>query len=182
MRARNLRLIVAAVALFLHKPLAWAEPLTVEQAYADIPHVRPIFNFPIERLPDNEAAYLKELFYWIDRAVKERVETYLWLTSDSRKGDPVDEYPEILAGLERLKPPAKLADVHALTLEAVREHQMLFQGWRSDPTTVSMIDPLVGRSSQNLHTAYSRIVQIYDKVNPKNRQAFYDYFCCLDFL
>ena len=156
--------------------------MTIEQAYAAIPHRRTIFDPGIANMGPNEAAYLKALFSLIDLAVKERVETLLWLQSNGAKGDGWDDYDMILSRLNNLRAPANLQTVHQLVIDAIQEHRDVLRQWRQAPSTVSMNHPLVQSSSRKLYQAYGMVTQLYGKEQPRNQQAFYDTFCCLDFL
>lgn len=165
--------------------IAWSTPvdaMTIEQAYATIPHRRTAFDPTIASMAPNEASYLKELFNLIDLAVKERVETLSWLQSQGAKGEGTDEYDSILLRLHHLQVPGRLQTVHQLVTEAIQEHRDILREWRKAPETISMTHPLVRSSSQKLYQAYGMVMQLYAKEQPRNQQAFYDYFCCLDFL
>ncbi len=156
--------------------------MTVEQAYAAIPHERTVFNPAMASMAPDEAAYLKELFAIIDLAVKERVETLLWLQSGGTRGDEVDEYDMILGRLKSLPVPGKLLQVHQLVTDAIQEQCNVLREWRKAPKQLSMQHPLVHSSSRKLYQAYGGVIQLYSKEDTRNLQAFYDYFCCLDFL
>ena len=156
--------------------------MTIEQAYAAIPHKRPVFEFAIARLSPDEAPYLKELFTVIDLAVKERVETLAWLQSRGSQGENFDQYDEIIWRLQSLQVPQRLQPVHQLVTEAIQDQRDVLRSWRASPQAVSMSHPLVQGSSQKLHQAYGDVIRLYRTDHPKNQEAFYNYFCCLDFL
>ena len=179
---RQIRYLIMMGALLATDPNAWAAAMTPEQAYAAIPHQRPIFDVSAATMPAHEAAYLRQLFGVIDLAVKERVETLVWLQSRHAQGDGVDDYDALLARLSALEPPAKLRLVHRLVSEAIQEHRDVLRQWRRSPAAISMNHPLVRSSSQKLYQAYGRLIKIYATEHPRNLQAFYDYFCSLDFL
>ena len=173
--------VVALVVFAIALPTSVAA-MTIEQAYAAIPHRRTMFDPSIATMGPNEASYLKELFSLIDLAVKERVETLLWLRSGGAQGDASDEYDTILMRLEHLSVPGRLQGVHRSVTEAIQEQRDVLREWRTEPTTISMEHPLVHSASKKLYQAYGMVIQLYSKEAPRNQQAFYDYFCCLDFL
>ncbi len=168
--------------LVAHTPLVCAEPMTVEQAYAAVAHPHLIFNPHVTSAPQDESRYLTQLFHLIDLAVKERVETLAWIQSGGARGDGTDDYGRLLAQFRSLQPPAKLAMVHTLTLSAIQEQRTALTEWKAHPQHVSMSHPLVNSSSQKLHQAYNAVVSLYRTENRQNQAAFYNYFCCLDFL
>ena len=168
--------------LALRTSVACAEPMTIEQAYATVAHPYLIFNPHLTTAPQDESRYLIQLFHLIDLSVKERVETLTWIQSHGARGDDTDAYGRLLAQFRALTPPAKLASVHQLTLSAIQEQRAVLNEWRAHPEQVSMNHPLVHSSSQKLHQAYNAVVSLYHAENRQNQAAFYNYFCCLDFL
>ena len=164
---------------------AWMSPvsaITIEQAYATIHSQRAVFDPSLTTMGGDESWHLDHLFRLIDLSVKERVETLLWIQSGGREGDGADEYESILQQLHTLQPPQQLAVVHQLVLGAIEEQRDVLREWRNAPERVSMHHPLVLSSSGKLHEAYNRVMQLYPQEDYHNRQAFYDYFCCLDFI
>ena len=182
MRLRTV-LTILSIAAALPCP---ASAMTVEEAYAAIPHQRPMFNSSIARMGNSEAEYLKQLFEVIDLAVRERVETMAWLVSRGVSGDGVDGYERLLARLFYLQPPARLQLVHRLVTEAIEQQRDVLREWRNGPAMqgrpLPMQHPLVQSSSQKLQQAYDEVLRLFPAEDRRNQQAFFDYFCSLDFL
>ena len=180
---RALRNLTAAAAL-VFSPCAYAA--TIEQAYAALNHQRPVFSPVISSLPESESEYLAQLFGVIDQAVVQRVELMTWLAGKGSSPEPLDDYDAILYQLSALRPPTKLADVNHLVMEAVEEQRDLLRQWKQEPRTfvweTARHHPLIASSSQKLHHAFNHVIQLYPQEHQKNREAFYDYFCCLDIL
>ena len=182
-RGPSVTLIIAVLAASLHAP-AWG--MTIEEAYAAIPHQRPLFDRSIAQMAYEEADYLERLFEVIDLAVRERVETVAWLQSHGTSGENSDDYDVLLRRLHTLTVPERLKTIHRLVEEAVREHQDVLKEWRSTPERyggeLPMDHPLIRSSSQKLHEAYGEVLRLFPREDERNRQAFYDFFCSLDFL
>lgn len=149
-------------------------------------HQRPVFSTVSTTLPENEAAYLAALFNVIDQAVAQRVSIMTWLAGKATSPEPFDDYDAILFQLKTLRPPKKLAVVQQLVFAAIGEQRDLIRQWKSRPRAfvweTVRHHPKIASSSQKLHHAYARVVELYPQEHQKNRDAFYDYFCCLDFL
>ena len=160
--------------------------MTVEQAYASLSHQRPVFSPMIASMPENESAYLTQLFSVIDQAVVQRVGIMTWLAGKGTSSEPFDDYDAILFQLSALRPPMKLTDVHHLVIEAVEEQRDLIRAWKQEPRVfaweTARRHPLVSSSSQKLHHAFDHVIRLYPQEHQKNREAFHDYFCCLDIL
>ena len=160
--------------------------MTVEEAYMTLSHHRPMFNPTMAHIADDESLYLRQLFDIIDRAVRERVQTMAWLQSTAASAEPSDQYNELISRLWALQPPSRLAHVHQVVREAIEEQRDVLRQWRplrgTSEHVVTMQHPLVQDSSRKLHQVYDEIVQLFPGAGEHNRQAFYDYFCCLDFL
>ena len=177
--------IVFLAALIAALPLT-AQAMTIEQAYSMLSHQRPVFSPVIGLMPENESAYLTQLFGIIDQAVVQRVGTMTWLAGKGESPEPFDDYDAILFQLSVLRPPKKLLTVHQLTVQAIEEQRDLIRQWKKEPRVFvwenARNHPLIVSSSQKLHHAYNHVMELYPQEHQKNREAFYDYFCCLDFL
>src|SRR5262245_59586149 len=136
-----------------------ARAMSVDEAYASIPHRRTVFDRRTATMPADEADVLQRLFALVDRAIVARV---------TRSG-----YEPLLAELRALDPPARLRHVHALVIEAVvAEHAYLTTNQQGAVQT----------ASARLHEAYAELLRLFPDESPHNRDAFFDYLCALDFL
>ena len=183
MQKRFFALLAMGLLLSVSPP---AQAMTTEQAYSVLRHQRPVFSPGIASIPENESAYLAQLFSVIDQAVAQRVGIMSWLAGKGAGPEPFDDYDAILFQLSALRPPKKLLAVHQLTTQAIEEQRDLIRQWKKQPRVFVWENvrnnPLISSSSQKLHQAYNHVMELYPQEHQKNREAFYDYFCCLDFL
>ncbi len=179
-------IISALLATVLITPHVTASAMTVEEAYMTLSHQRPIFNPSIAKMADDESLYLRQLFQIIDQAVRERVQTMAWLQSATANTEPPDQYNDLLSHLSALRPPHRLNAVHQLLREAIEEQRDVLREWRPlhgiAPHAMSMQHPLVQDSSRKLYQVYDEVLRLFPGEDQRNRQAFHDYFCCLDLL
>ena len=184
MHKRHLCGFAITAALWALPSIGWA--MAPEQAYALLRHQQPVFSPGFSSAPHDEAAYLAQFFAIIDQAVVQRVELMTWLAGKGQSDEPFDRYDDLLFQLKSLQAPARLREVQALTREAVEEQRDVIREWRRQPQIfvweLAAKDPRVASSSLKLHQAFNRVITLYPTEHEKNRQAFYDFFCCLDFL
>ena len=148
----------AATVVVLALLVRSAAAMSVEDAYASIPHRRTAFDRRAATMDAAEADALARLFTLVDRAIVARV---------TKAGHDV-----VLAELRSLDPPPRLARVHALVTDAVVAERAYLAG---DPAAVQT-------ASARLHEAYGELMRLYPGEGAHNRDAFFDYLCALDFL
>jgi hypothetical protein len=149
--------LTTIAALLLLADSAWG--MSVDDAYASIPHRRTVFDRRAATMPADEADALQRLFAIVDRAIVARV---------TKSG-----YEPLLAELRAFDVPSRLRRVHTLVAEAVlAEHAYLT---RNEPGAVQT-------ASARLHEAYAELMRLFPDESPHNRDAFFDYLCALDFL
>ncbi len=141
----------AILALGLFFGISPAEALTTEQAYAMLRHQQPVFSPVISSMPENESAYLAQLFSIIDQAVVQRVGMMTYLAGKGQSPEPFDDYHAILFQLSVLRPPKKLLAVHQLTVQAIEEQRDLMREWKKEPRVFvwenARNNPLISSSS-----------------------------------
>ena len=135
-----------------------AAAMSVDEAYASIPHRRTVFDRRAALMPADEADCLVRLFALVDRAIVARV---------TKTG-----YEPLLAELRALALPARLQPVQRLVVEAVVAERAYLEGDASAVHTASV----------RLHEAYGHLMRLYPEEGAQNRDAFFDYLCALDFL
>lgn len=173
-------------ALLLALPLA-ASALTVEQAYAAIPHQRTPFDAAGSHLAKGQVDALEQLFNLSDRGMVLRVDG---LDALKRADMPrlraiVRDYAAVLEGLRALRPTQQTRAATDLVLQAVQQHARFFEGKLASGTAAqpdASFTADVHQSSQKLRQAYSLLMAAFPDETPRNRQAFFDYLCALDFL
>ena len=135
-----------------------AGAMSVDEAYASIPHRRTVFDRHAALMPADEADGLVRLFALVDRAIVARV---------TKTG-----YEPLLAELRALALPPRLQPVQRLVVEAVVAERAYLDGEAS----------AVHMASTRLHEAYGQLMRLYPEEGAQNRDAFFDYLCALDFL
>jgi len=172
------------IALLLALPLA-ATALTVEQAYAAIPHQRTVYDASGSRLAKGHIEALDQLFTLSDRGTVLRVEALdaLKRRDTARLRATVRDYASLFDALRQLRPTPQTRAATDLVLQAVQQHQSFFDTkLAAAPRLDSAFTVDVTQSSQKLRQAYSLLMAAFPEETARNRQAFFDYLCALDFL
>jgi hypothetical protein len=164
-------------------------PLTVEQAYAAVPHRRTEFDFRHSSLSAEEARYLAAAFHLIDQGVRARVVGAGELVRDgASRHQPAAHLDELRAALESFAPPRGLEGYHASLLLAFDRESAVFAAWQAAGSAYRYRlrlgdSPDVRSASQALHRAYDELMRRFGaREPPANTKAFFDYHCALDFL
>jgi hypothetical protein len=175
------------IALIAALPLA-ASALTVEQAYAAIPHQRTVFDPGASRLARGQVDALDQLFTLSDRGTVLRVDALdaLKRGDATRLRATVRDYAALLDAMRQIRPTPQTRAATDLVLQAVQQHQSFFDTKLAAPTAGSRLDAAftadVNQSSQKLRQAYNLLMAAFPDETARNRQAFFDYLCALDFL
>lgn len=178
------RFALCALALFLFAaPQAQAESeirqaMTVDEAYAAIPHKKTRFDAAAATMGMAERQLLDIFFGLTDLAVAERVSAMIAIRDGKAYSG---NYDAILARLAALDVPEKLKRAHDLVTQAVRE-QRQYLGLMAAGEAFSRGAPLVHSSHQKLVAAYSELMRLYPQEGAHNRTAFFDHLCALDFI
>ena len=151
-----MRAVALVVLMVLARP---AGAMSVDQAYAAIPHRRTVFDRRAATMSAPEADGLVQLFALVDRAIVARV---------TRAG-----HDAVLTDLRALDLPERLRRVQALVTAAVVAERAY---------VVDSNQGAVQAASANLHEAYAELMRLFPGEDANNRDAFYDYLCALDFL
>lgn len=165
-----------------------AQALTVEEAYAAIPHQRTVFQAGASRLSRAQVESLTRLFALSDQATVLRVEAL----RAYQAGNSV-EFNRALAGygplvdaLKSLRATGDVAPVQDLVLQAMQDHQHFYENRLQDSAGQSkralVFTQEVHQASQKLRRAYGLLMQLYPNELAVNKTAFFDYLCALDFL
>jgi hypothetical protein len=162
--------------------------LSVDAAYAAIPHRRTAMDFASSNMPDQDRRFLEVAFHLIDQAIRLRVSTCQKYSSagigDSK---PISDMDRLIEYLQSTEPPANLAAYQAQLLEALSDQRAFFEEWRlqgSEFHYASAIasHPRVQGASTALRSAYGILMQAYPNESNNNKEAFFDYHCALDFI
>jgi hypothetical protein len=166
-------------------------PLSVEQAYAAIPHRRTRFRFDASPLPLHERRYLEAMFHLIDQGTRVRVVAWQDLFHRGTTAhDPVGKLSELVRQVDGIEPPARLVAYHRQLRTALVQQRGFFQQWlaagagftaRSGAALAA--HPGVQSSSAALRSAYGLLMrELASGLEAQERDAFFDYHCALDFL
>lgn len=165
-----------------------AHAMDVEAAYAAIPHQRTVFDAGKSALTTTQAASLKQLLTWSDKAMVLRVESW-----QAYKAGNLVELKRLLSGYKAvidagntMSTLPELKPVQGLILQAIQGQQAYLEKKLLEKQGSSKADnaftPEVQQASQKLQQAYGLLMQRYPNETRQNKQAFYDYLCALDFL
>ena len=165
---------------------------SVEEAYAAIPHRRTVFRFERSAIEGPEREYLRLMFEAIDRAVVSRVSAYQSFYYEGVDRAELLEGISVLANFveSRITPPKGLEGYHAQVASALNQQKAFFSDWARAGAGFEYREakrlarhPRILGSSQALRSAYGILMSRYGaREDPRNRDAFFDYHCALDFL
>jgi hypothetical protein len=162
--------------------------LTVEQAYAAIPHRRTVWDDSNTTVPAGEKEYLKVIFEVMDQGVAVRVAgLQSFSASQFDSSDPAANYQQLIDFVRSMPVPGRLADFHQKILTALAGQQQFFSEWKSQREQFKYAQqvqshPGVSRASAALRDSYNELMSKYPNESQSNKDAFFDYPCALDFL
>lgn len=163
--------------------------ISVDAAYAAIPHRRTAMDFAASNMPDQDKKFLQIAFHVIDQAIRLRVTAY----QESFKGELSDaqfaDFDTLIDYLENTEAPADLTSYKAHIVRALVDQKAFFQEWKdkgedfqySSPQTVGS-HAKVQSSSAALREGYEILMELYPSEGMVNKAAFFDYHCALDFV
>jgi hypothetical protein len=162
--------------------------LSVEQAYAAIPHRRTVWGENDSTVPAEEKAYLRVIFEVIDQGVAVRVaglQNYSAQQYDAV--DPVDGYDRLIGFARGMTVPPGLAAYHQRILEGLAGQRQFFADWKAERDGFRFAKQIgdhagAHNASAALRAAYNELMSKYPNESAANKDAFFDYHCALDFL
>jgi hypothetical protein len=179
---------VAAVNVHSVDPPAIDSGLSVDQAYAAIPHRRTVWDNSSSAIPADEKVYLRNIFQAMDVGVTVRVAALQNFSAGRFDGaDPVAQYDQLIEFVRGMAVPGPLAGYHQKILDGFTGQRQLFADWKSQreqfPFAQRIGDHPGARNASNaLRAAYGELMAKYPDESPSNKDAFFDYHCALDFL
>jgi hypothetical protein len=164
--------------------------LTVDQAYAAIPHRRTQADLATSSIPATEKAYLDVAFHVVDQAILLRVTAFRqFAAGNTSDGSLLAKMDRLKKFLDEIDPPANLRGYHEHLLKALADQRGFFEDWQMQGSQFSFgapgslaSHPRVQSASGALRAAYSILMQTYPDEAALNKEAFFDYHCALDFL
>lgn len=164
--------------------------LSVDAAYAAIPHRRTAMDFAASNMPNQDRRFLEVAFHLIDQAIRLRVTAYQKFSrGEVRDSQSISEMDQLVDYLQNTEAPASLSSYQAHLLRALSDQRAFFEEWHTQgqqfqygsPQTIGT-HPKVQSASTALREAYGILMKTYPSEGNNNKQAFFDYHCALDFL
>jgi len=162
--------------------------LSVDQAYAAIPHRRTIWIASDSTASPEERAYLITIFQIVDQAIAVRVaglQNYSRGEFDSTNID--NQFDQLLNFTRAMSVPTAFGAYHQDILSALSNERQFFQNWNAERGSFGFAQhyenhPAVRTASNASRAAYSELMNRFPNEPQGNKDAFYDYHCALDFL
>ena len=163
--------------------------MSVEDAYAAIPHRRTAMNFDTSKLSEADRRYLAVAFNVIDQSIRLRVTAYRRFSDSPDAANLISEMDRMIDFMQKVPPPARLTAYHELLTKALSDQRAFFADWQSagqqfqygSPGKLAS-HPKVQSASNELRQAYQILMNEYSGEDSHNQDAFFDYHCALDFL
>jgi hypothetical protein len=164
--------------------------LSVDAAYAAIPHRRTAMNFAASNMPDQDKRFLEVAFHLIDQAIRLRVTAYQKFSrGEVRDSQSTSDMDQLFDYLHNTEAPASLSSYQAHLLQALSDQRAFFEEWHTQgqqfqygsPQTIGS-HTRVQSASAALRAAYGILMETYPSESNNNKAAFFDYHCALDFL
>jgi hypothetical protein len=162
--------------------------ISVEQAYAAIPHRRTVWAESGSTISAEEKAYLTVIFQVVDQAVAVRVAGLQNFSSERFESANIEaEYDRLITFARTMPVPKNLDAYHHDILEALTSEKRFFEDWRAQRSGFAFSvrianHPSVQRASAASRAAYGILISKYPQESQANKDAFFDYHCALDFL
>ncbi len=161
--------------------------MSVEDAYAVIPHRRTVWNEDQTTVPAGEREYLKAMFQVLDQTVVARsagIQNYS--RGDFTSFDAEGELGQLSDYVSQIQAPSGLSNYNKQVLAALAGERQFFHDWKIDPDHFDYNrqvngHPGVNSSSTALRSAYQVLMSRYPQESQSNQDAFFDYHCAADF-
>ena len=110
--------------------------LSVDAAYAAIPHRRTAMDFEASNMPDQDKRFLEVAFHLIDQGIRLRVTAYQnFSRSEARSevGDSqsISDMDRLVDYLQNTEAPDSLSSYQGHLLRALTDQRAFFQEWRT---------------------------------------------------
>ena len=165
-----------------------AAALTADEAYSAIPHRRTLYEPPASTAAPDKARELGRLFTLTDEGVVLRVEGMRAQRARdaAQVRSVVQRYDALIAKLEGEKFAPEVARARDLIAEGVRMHRKYLASRPAGGMTFVRNEltaaPDVTQASRKLIGAYQLLMAAFPKEAARNKTAFYDHLCALDYL
>jgi hypothetical protein len=162
--------------------------LSVDAAYAAIPHRRTAMDFASSNMPERDRVFLEVAFHLIDEAIRRRVSAYQKFSNgETNDSQTTSDLQRLIEYLENAAAPAGLTGYQAQLVQALSDQRVFFEEWRTQGPQFQYAQtigshPRVQSASTALRAAYGILMATYSGESNNNKQAFFDYHCALDFI
>ena len=175
-------------------PVQYTDPptldagISVDDAYAAIPHRRTVWSQDESTVPGPERDYLKTMFTLEDEAVAVRVAGLQKYSQNDFDNSDVDhEFGQLIDFARSVAPPQSLNTYHQHIVDALVAQQQFFREWKSAGSGFAYAqriaeEPQARKASGELKAAYQELMSKYPQEGQTNKDAFFDYHCALDFM
>jgi len=164
--------------------------LSVDAAYAAIPHRRTAMDFASSNMPDQDKRFLEVAFHVIDQGIRLRVSAYQrFFRSGADDSQSLSDMAQLIEYLQNTQAPDNLSSYQEHLVQALSDQRAFFVEWQEQreqfrygsPQTIGT-HPKVRSASSALQGAYGILMETYPSEGNNNKEAFFDYHCALDFL
>lgn len=162
--------------------------LTIEEAYAGIPHRRTVFNPSASAISPAVKEELRQIFTLAEQATILRVEGLAALRAGRSQelAQIINRYRALAVSGPAARFSPSTQPVRELVLKAIDDHRAFFDeklkqsAGKSAPN--ASFTPVINQASGKLHQAYDLLMKAFPAETAHNQAAFFDYLCALDFL
>jgi hypothetical protein len=164
--------------------------LSVDAAYAAIPHRRTAMDFAASDMPDEDKHFLEVAFHVIDQAIRLRVTAYQKFSrGEVKDSQSISDMDRLIDYLQNVEAPASLSNYQGRLLRALSDQRAFFREWQTQGQQFQYgngqtigTHPKVQSASSALRGAYGILMETYPGESSGNKEAFFDYHCALDFI
>ena len=162
-------------------------PLSVEEAYAAIPHRRTAFHPKAPGIPDANARYLQQVFALMDQGVRARVSGLGDCWQRCQDGElAAAQLASVAAAVGALEAPPELIDHRSGVVQALESQGAFFlaRAASGEPMKAAGLPsyPEVTAASRHLRQAWQLLKTLHPEADRDTQDAFFDYHCALDFI
>lgn len=177
------------LALFLMSLANISYPqISIEDAYEDISHRRTVFSPMQSGLAPLQAKPLGELFDLIEQGFAIRIDAWRALETNNseRLAKAIEDYNSLIKQMLALNADGELNLIRNDILFAIRLHQNFYNTRLDDYRLTQKFDQRftqdVQQASAKLRNAYGMLATLLKGSEAKNKVAFYNALCALDFI
>lgn len=172
---------------------AYAQEMSIDDAYRAIPHKQTPYDLKQSRIKGADSKYLDHFFFASDMAMRARVMALrgFYGQSGSMSLERYNsEINDMVNSFSLIQTPRHLKGVEDTLISAVRDQQVFFNEWAKTKGTRQYENlkrnyrshPKVQSSHQKLIQAYYKLMAMYPREVQHNKTAFFDHLCALDFI